>query len=75
MSSSDFDSGDAAGKQTAMLALAALGVVFGTIGTTPLYALKAVFAGNHPIPVNEANILGSLSLFFWMLIILIILKR
>ena len=74
MSGSDFDSGDATGKQMAVLALAALGVVFGTIGTAPLYALKAVFAGNHPIPVNEANILGSLSLFFWTLIIVVSVK-
>ena len=74
MSSSDFDSGDATGKQMAVLALAALGVVFGTIGTAPLYALKAVFAGNHPIPVNEANILGSLSLYFWMLVIVVSVK-
>jgi KUP system potassium uptake protein len=74
MGSSDFDSGDAAGKQVAVLALAALGVVFSTIGTAPLFALKAVFAGNHPIPVNEENILGSLSLFFWMLVIVVSVK-
>ena len=40
----------------------------------PLYALKAVFAGDHSIPVNEANILGSLSMFFWVLIIIVSLK-
>ena len=74
MSSSDLESGDATGKQTALLALAALGVVFGNIGTAPLYALKAVFAGDHSIPVNEANILGSLSMFFWVLIIIVSLK-
>ena len=74
MSSSDFDSGNAAGKQMAVLALAALGVVFGNIGTAPLYALKVVFTGNHAIPVIEANILGSLSLFFWALIIVVSVK-
>ena len=58
-------------KALAGIALAALGVVFGDIGTSPLYAMKEVFAGNHPIPLNEANILGSLSAFFWALIIVV----
>ena len=56
------------------IALAALGVVYGDIGTSPLYAVKEVFAGNHPIPLNEANVLGALSLFFWALIIVVSLK-
>ena len=56
------------------IALAALGVVYGDIGTSPLYAMKEVFAGNHPIPLNEANVLGSLSLFFWALVIVVSLK-
>lgn len=62
------------GKRLAALALAALGVVYGDIGTSPLYAVKEVFAGNHPIPINEANIFGSLSLFFWALIIVVSIK-
>ncbi len=62
------------GKRLAALALAALGVVYGDIGTSPLYAVKEVFAGNHPIPVTEANIFGSLSLFFWALIIIVSVK-
>ena len=56
------------------MALAALGVVYGDIGTSPLYAVKEVFSGNHPIPVNEANIYGSLSLFFWALVIIVSIK-
>ena len=56
------------------IALAALGVVYGDIGTSPLYAMKEVFAGNHPIPLNETNVLGSLSLFFWALVIVVSLK-
>ncbi|MFA7292995.1 MAG: potassium transporter Kup [Rhodocyclaceae bacterium] len=56
------------------IALAALGVVYGDIGTSPLYAMKEVFAGNHPIPLTEANVLGSLSLFFWALVIVVSLK-
>ncbi|HZX33146.1 MAG TPA: potassium transporter Kup [Rhodocyclaceae bacterium] len=62
------------GKRLAALALAALGVVYGDIGTSPLYAVKEVFAGNHPIPVTEANIFGSLSLFFWALILVVSVK-
>lgn len=65
---------DLTGKRLAALSLAALGVVYGDIGTSPLYALKEVFAGNHPIPVNELNIFGSLSLFFWALIIIVSIK-
>lgn len=73
MSSHD-QAGEVSGKRLAVLALAALGVVYGDIGTSPLYAVKEVFAGNHPIPVNEANIFGSLSLFFWALLIIVSIK-
>jgi len=62
------------GKRFAARALAALGVVYGDIGTSPLYAVKEVFAGNHPIPVTMPNIYGSLSLFFWALIIVVSIK-
>ncbi len=72
--SSHSTSSPASGKQLAAIALAALGVVYGDIGTSPLYAMKEVFAGNHPIPVTEANIFGSLSLFFWALIIVVSVK-
>ena len=74
MSSTDLHAGEATGKRLAVLALAALGVVYGDIGTSPLYAVKEVFAGNHPIPVTDANIFGSLSLFFWALIIVVSVK-
>ena len=72
--SSSLQPAEASGKRLAALALAALGVVYGDIGTSPLYAMKEVFAGNHPIPVSEANIFGSLSLFFWALIIIVSVK-
>jgi KUP system potassium uptake protein len=65
---------DISGKRFAALALAALGVVYGDIGTSPLYAVKEVFAGNHPIPVTVGNIYGSLSLFFWALVIVVSIK-
>ncbi|MBL8439637.1 MAG: KUP/HAK/KT family potassium transporter, partial [Betaproteobacteria bacterium] len=66
--------GEVTGKRLAVLALAALGVVYGDIGTSPLYAVKEVFAGNHPIPVSEANLFGALSLFFWALIVVVSVK-
>lgn len=53
------------------LSLAALGVVFGDIGTSPLYALQATLGG---LPINLDNILGVLSLIFWSLIIVVSLK-
>ncbi len=60
--------------QQAALALAALGVVFGDIGTSPLYTMKEVFAGNHPIPLTPENVLGILSLVIWVLILIVSIK-
>ncbi len=54
--------------------LGAIGVVFGDIGTSPLYALKEVFGSQHPVPLNDANILGALSLVFWTLMVIVTLK-
>jgi len=65
---------EAHGKELALLCLGALGVVYGDIGTSPLYAMKEVFAGNHPIALERANVLGSLSLFFWALVIIVAVK-
>ncbi len=56
------------------LAVAAIGVVFGDIGTSPLYTLKEVFAGHHPLAVSAPNVMGILSLIFWALIIVVSLK-
>jgi len=57
------------------LTLAALGVVFGDIGTSPLYTLKEVFeAGKHPVPLTEANIFGILSLIVWSLVMIVSVK-
>ncbi|MCE7984105.1 MAG: potassium transporter Kup [Caldilinea sp. CFX5] len=56
------------------LALGALGVVYGDIGTSPLYAFRESFHETHGIPVTHDNILGVLSLIFWSLILLISVK-
>lgn len=58
----------------AALTLTALGVVYGDIGTSPLYALRESFVGSHGIPLNETNIYGVLSLIFWALVIVISIK-
>ena len=57
-----------------MLALGALGVVFGDIGTNPLFAMREAFEARHHVGISEANVLGLLSLMFWALIIVITLK-
>ncbi|MGD2129397.1 MAG: KUP/HAK/KT family potassium transporter [Lysobacterales bacterium] len=57
-----------------LLALAVLGVVYGDIGTSPIYALRESFAGAHPLAVNPDNILGILSLIFWTLVLVVSLK-
>ncbi len=62
------------GKALAALSLSALGVVYGDIGTSPLYALKECFVGPHAIPLYRENVLGILSLIFWSLNFLISFK-
>ncbi|MBI4054883.1 MAG: potassium transporter Kup [Elusimicrobia bacterium] len=57
-----------------MLCLTALGVVYGDIGTSPLYAIRECFYGSHPVAVTPENIFGVLSLIVWTLLILVTLK-
>lgn len=61
-------------RYVAMLSLAALGVVYGDIGTSPLYAMRESFLAHAGISVGEENVLGVLSLIFWSLMIVISLK-
>src|SRR5574343_1355520 len=56
------------------ITVAAIGVVFGDIGTSPLYALKEIFNGHHPIPITPDNIFGILSMVFWSIIALVTVK-
>ena len=62
---SDHTKAPPSGKALAGLALAALGVVYGDIGTSPLYAIKECFAGLHSVPPTPENVIGVLSLIFW----------
>lgn len=62
-------------EQLSALSVAALGVVYGDIGTSPLYTMKEAFANSHHhLPVTDANILGILSLIFWVLILIVTVK-
>src|SRR6478672_1128961 len=56
------------------LALTALGIVFGDIGTSPLYAIKECFTGEHGVPPTHDNVLGVLSLVFWSLTAVVTVK-
>jgi KUP system potassium uptake protein len=64
----------AARQSTPALTLLALGVVFGDIGTSPLYAVKETFSGEHGIALSDENILAGLSLMFWALMAVVSLK-
>lgn len=71
--------GDESTKRTSgtdlpKLTLAALGIVFGDIGTSPLYALRECFHGEYGIAVSSENIFGVLSLMFWSLIMIVTIK-
>ncbi len=61
-------------KALAPVVIGAIGVVFGDIGTSPLYALKEIFNGHHPIPITPDNIFGILSMVFWSIIALVTVK-
>jgi KUP system potassium uptake protein len=61
-------------RRLAGLTLLALGIVYGDIGTSPLYALRECFGGAHPVSPTNANVLGILSLIFWVLILVVTVK-
>src|SRR5512145_3289856 len=56
------------------LCLGALGVVYGDIGTSPLYAIRECFHPTHGLPVTPDNVLGVLSLIVWSLVIVVTVK-
>src|SRR6266404_905423 len=62
------------GRYLARLSLLALGVVYGDIGTSPLYAMREAFHGPHGIAVTPGNVLGVLSLIFWSLLLIVTVK-
>ena len=56
------------------LAVGAIGIVFGDIGTSPLYAFRETFAGHHKLTLDPAHIMGVVSLMFWSMMIVVTLK-
>ncbi|MFL6636500.1 MAG: potassium transporter Kup [Massilia sp.] len=65
---------DTQNKNIAGLALAAVGIVYGDIGTSPLYSLKTVFDPTHGLPLTPANLVGVVSLIFWGLSVIVSFK-
>lgn len=74
MDSSGQGNGHDPSKRLLLLTVAAIGVVFGDIGTSPLYALKECFSPHYNLQAREPEILGVLSLIFWALTLIICVK-
>jgi KUP system potassium uptake protein len=71
----DFPTAPGARRPTqARLALGAIGVVFGDIGTSPIYAFREAFTGHHKLPPDPLHVFGVLSLIFWAMAIVVTLK-
>jgi KUP system potassium uptake protein len=62
------------GRRLFALSLLALGIVYGDIGTSPLYAMRECFFGSHPIATTPLNIYGIVSLIFWSLVVVVTVK-
>ncbi|HSJ64998.1 MAG TPA: potassium transporter Kup [Gemmatimonadaceae bacterium] len=62
------------GRRLAVLTLTALGVVYGDIGTSPLYTIRETFAAEYGLRPNVGNVLGILSLVFWSLVLVVVVK-
>jgi K+ transporter len=70
------EEGEGPAPRTALagLSLAALGVVFGDIGTSPVYTFRECFNPEHGLPLSPENVLGALSLIVWALILVVAVK-
>src|SRR5690348_4971585 len=62
------------GKRLAILSLTALGVVYGDVGTSPLYTMRETFSAEYGLTPNAANVYGILCLVFWALILVVVFK-
>ncbi|MEO8655415.1 MAG: KUP/HAK/KT family potassium transporter, partial [Ramlibacter sp.] len=65
---------DTGGESRAALTMGALGVVYGDIGTSPLYTIKAVFSPEIGIPLDAQHLIGAVSVIFWGLMLVVTLK-
>jgi KUP system potassium uptake protein len=73
-SASDDDTGHHHSDGMLKLAFGAIGIVFGDIGTSPLYAFRETFAGHHKLALDAAHIMGVISLMFWSMMIVVTVK-
>ena len=69
MSASQTDDPRSAAKLK--LAVGAIGIVFGDIGTSPLYAFRETFVGPHPLTIDDAHVLGVVSLILWSMLLIV----
>ncbi len=67
-------SGTGGRRELALLSLGALGIVYGDIGTSPLYAVREAFYGPFAIAINDVNVLGVISLMLWTIVVLVVVK-
>src|SRR3984893_176907 len=74
MKMADASKSHTSSRSLAALALGALGVVYGDIGTSPLYTVKEIFTGSGGIPLSQVNVVGVVSVIFWALMIVVSLK-
>ncbi|KQM56805.1 potassium transport protein Kup [Sphingomonas sp. Leaf208] len=70
----DLETGHHNSDGTLKLAFGAIGIVFGDIGTSPLYAFRETFAGHHKLALDAAHIMGVISLMFWSMMIVVTVK-
>src|SRR5204863_8598688 len=63
-----------AGRRLAILTLTALGVVYGDIGTSPLYTMKEAFGAERGLAPSPVNVYGILSLVFWSIVLVVVVK-
>ncbi|MEW4448284.1 potassium transporter Kup [Qipengyuania sp. JC766] len=62
------------GSSTTKLAVGAVGIVFGDIGTSPLYAFRETFVGPNPLPIDYNHVLGVVSLIFWSMVLVVAIQ-
>src|ERR1044072_1147066 len=74
LTADNVDTGHSPNEALPKLMLGAVGVVYGDIGTSPLYTMKESFLGPHPLAVDPLHIFGVLSLIFWTLMMIVTFK-
>jgi KUP system potassium uptake protein len=74
LKTTDISQESAKADDSVLIALSALGIVFGDIGTSPLYALRECFAGPASLPLSQVNIIGAVSVMLWTIVMVVCVK-